>query len=238
MEEAGNGKPFPAIAGKVHAVVLGKQIAQCFALDLKWGRGGGLCSVYAAFLAGKGQMTLLGALGKKFLNTYYFRTCAFASRHPEAPPPTPLHAHIMNVSVSRYHDFLQQLEHPHRHSINGVQWWWKEIMQLFIYIISWLYRREMKTAQQTEARMKSKISHLASICLQCVPQLSVNYRGVNSPSPLTLFPDFQTTPSGLRARTGRCQRHWFREASRRISKRRLNAPEHLNLKLTSQNSSI
>lgn len=41
VEEAGNGKPFPAIAGKVHAVVLGKQIAQCFTLDLKWGRGRG-----------------------------------------------------------------------------------------------------------------------------------------------------------------------------------------------------
>lgn len=40
MEKAGNGKPFPAVAGKVRAVVLGKQIAQCFTLDLKWGRGG------------------------------------------------------------------------------------------------------------------------------------------------------------------------------------------------------
>lgn len=41
MEEAGNRKAFPAIAGKVPAVVLWKQIAQCFTLDLKQGRGGG-----------------------------------------------------------------------------------------------------------------------------------------------------------------------------------------------------
>lgn len=36
----GRRNPFPAIAGKVHAVVLDKQIVQCLALDLKWGRGG------------------------------------------------------------------------------------------------------------------------------------------------------------------------------------------------------
>lgn len=40
MEEAENEKPFPAIAGKVHTVVWGKQIVQCYALDMQWGRAG------------------------------------------------------------------------------------------------------------------------------------------------------------------------------------------------------
>lgn len=80
-----NGKPFPAIAGKVHAVVLGKQIAQCFSLGPEVGEGREICSVYSAFWVSKGQMTWFGTLGKEFLNTYYFKTCGFASRHLEAP---------------------------------------------------------------------------------------------------------------------------------------------------------
>lgn len=110
-------------------------------------------------------------------------------------------------------------------------------MQSFIYIISLLRRRESKAVWQTEVRMKNKISHLACTCLRRVSRLSVRYREVNPPSPLTVLPDFQTAPSGRRVHTGRCQGHWFRETSRRISKR-LDSPKHLSLKLTSQSSGV
>lgn len=84
----GHRNPFPAIAGKVHAVVLDKQIVQCLALDLKWGRGGehqvggGECSDRPTSGAGRGQR----APGKEFLNTCHFKTCGFASRHPRPQP--------------------------------------------------------------------------------------------------------------------------------------------------------
>lgn len=50
-----------------------------------WGGGRGKCSVPSTSGVGKGQTAQIGASGKEFLNTCYFRTCGFAPRHPEAP---------------------------------------------------------------------------------------------------------------------------------------------------------
>lgn len=63
-------------------------------------------SVQSTFQVGKGQMAQLGALEKEFLNPYYFETCGFA---PEAQ--VLVTCHVINLSISRYHDFQGQLAH-------------------------------------------------------------------------------------------------------------------------------
>ena len=84
IEEAGSEKTFSCHCWKSSRGGFGETNSLVFHLRSEVGEGRGICPVYSDFWVGKGHMTWFGALGKEFLNTYYFKTCSFASRHPEA----------------------------------------------------------------------------------------------------------------------------------------------------------
>lgn len=118
MEEAGNGKPFPAIAGKVHAVVWGETNSPVFRLGPEVGGGEREHAVFILpfWLARDRRVGLV----HWERNSEILIISKLAALRPGTQRP-PLHAHVMNVSISRYPDFPRQLAHPHRHSINSVQ---------------------------------------------------------------------------------------------------------------------